>query len=61
VSLHYEEGQPRSNGTVLRSVPGEWLRPFLHGRYDDTVSIMEEMLGEVGQTGQADSAEATTG
>jgi acetoacetate decarboxylase len=61
VSLHYEEGQTRSNGTVLRSVPGEWLRPFLHGRYDDTVSIMEEMLGEVGQTGQADSAEATAG
>ena len=46
ISMHYEEGQTRSNGSVLRSVPGDWLRPFLHGRYDDTVSIMEEVLGE---------------
>jgi len=45
VSMHYEEGTTRSNGKVLRAVPGEWLRPFLHGRYDDTASIMEEMLG----------------
>ncbi len=45
VSVHYEEGRTNSNGTVLRSVPGEWLRPFLHGRYDDTVSIMESFLG----------------
>jgi acetoacetate decarboxylase len=35
VKLEYEEGSTESNGTVLRSVPGEWLLPFLHQRYDD--------------------------
>ena len=35
VSAEYEEGGSESNGTVLRSVPGEWLLPFLHQRYDD--------------------------
>jgi hypothetical protein len=28
-------GQTESNGRVLRPVPGAWLRPFLHQRYDD--------------------------
>ncbi len=32
----YEEGSTQSNGKVLRAVPGEWLLPFLHQRYDDT-------------------------
>lgn len=36
VRMEYEEGTTQSNGTVLRSVPGEWLLPFLHGRYDDS-------------------------
>ncbi len=36
VSMEYEEGSTQSNGTVLRSVPGEWILPFLHQRYDDT-------------------------
>jgi acetoacetate decarboxylase len=35
VSMEYEEGTSRSGGKVLRSVPGEWLLPFLHQRYDD--------------------------
>jgi acetoacetate decarboxylase len=35
VRMEYEEGSTESNGTVLRSVPGEWLLPFLHQRYDD--------------------------
>ena len=35
VRLEYEEGTSQSNGKVLRSVPGEWLLPFLHQRYDD--------------------------
>lgn len=35
VSMEYEEGTTESNGRVLRSVPGEWLLPFLHQRYDD--------------------------
>ncbi|UCE85688.1 MAG: acetoacetate decarboxylase family protein [Deltaproteobacteria bacterium] len=35
VRMEYEEGLTESNGTVLRSVPGAWLLPFLHQRYDD--------------------------
>jgi len=35
VRMEYEEGKTQSNGKVLRSVPGDWFRPFLHGRYDD--------------------------
>ena len=35
VRMEYEEGTTESNGRVLRSVPGEWLLPFLHQRYDD--------------------------
>ena len=35
VRMEYEEGSTESNGSVLRSVPGEWLLPFLHQRYDD--------------------------
>ncbi len=36
LSMHYEEGSTQSNGTVLRSVPGDWVLPFLHQRYGDT-------------------------
>jgi len=35
VTLEYEVGRTESNGKVLRSIPGEWLLPFLHQRYDD--------------------------
>jgi acetoacetate decarboxylase len=35
VSMEYEEGTTRSAGKVLRSVPGDWLVPFLHQRFDD--------------------------
>ncbi len=35
----YEEGGSQSNGKVLRSIPGEWFLPFLHGRYDDASGI----------------------
>ncbi len=35
VRCEYEEGGSQSNGKVLRAIPGEWLLPFLHGRYDD--------------------------
>ncbi len=35
VRLEYEEGTSQSNGRVLRGVPGDWLLPFLHQRYDD--------------------------
>ncbi len=35
VRMEYEKGTAQSDGTVLRSIPGEWLRPFLHQRDDD--------------------------
>jgi acetoacetate decarboxylase len=35
----YEEGGSQSNGKVLRTIPGEWFLPFLHGRYDDASGI----------------------
>ena len=35
IRCEFEEGTSESNGRVLRSVPGDWLLPFLHGRYDD--------------------------
>ena len=35
VQCEYEEGSSQSNGKVLRSVPGDWLLPVLHSRYDD--------------------------
>jgi acetoacetate decarboxylase len=36
VRMEYEVGTTRSNGKVLRTIPGEWLAPFLHQRYDDS-------------------------
>jgi acetoacetate decarboxylase len=33
--MEYEVGRTESSGAVLRAIPGEWLLPFLHGRYDD--------------------------
>ena len=35
VRMEYEEGSSESNGRVLRSIPGDWLLPFLHQRYND--------------------------
>ena len=39
VKMEYEVGNTASNGKVLRSVPGEWLLPFLHQRYDDPSGV----------------------
>jgi len=36
VRMEYEVGTTESNGTVLRTIPGDWMLPFLHQRYDDT-------------------------
>jgi acetoacetate decarboxylase len=36
VKLEYEVGSTQSNGRVLRTIPGDWLLPFLHQRYDDS-------------------------
>jgi acetoacetate decarboxylase len=35
VEFEYAEGTTLSSGRVLRPVPGDWLLPFLHQRYDD--------------------------
>ena len=45
VRMEYEEGTTESNGAVLRSVPGEWMLPFLHQRYDDPSSPGIELPG----------------
>jgi acetoacetate decarboxylase len=45
VSMEYEEGTSQSNGRVLRRVPGEWVLPFLHARYDDTSGDGIEITG----------------
>jgi acetoacetate decarboxylase len=39
ISMEYEEGTAESNGRVLRPVPGEWILPFLHQRYDDPSAV----------------------
>ncbi len=41
--MEYEEGRTESNGKVLRPVPGEWLLPFLHQRYDDPAAAGIEL------------------
>ena len=35
VRIEYEEGTTESNGRILRSLPPEWVLPFLHGRNDE--------------------------
>ncbi len=35
VSIEYAEGATQTSGKLLREVPGEWLMPFFHGRYDE--------------------------
>ena len=52
VSMTYEEGGTKSNGTVLRSVPGEWLRPFLHTRYDDVAGMLAASSTEAEATAE---------
>jgi acetoacetate decarboxylase len=43
VRAEYEEGTTQSAGRVLRAVPGDWILPFLHGRYDDTSGVGVEV------------------
>ncbi|MFN8625024.1 MAG: acetoacetate decarboxylase family protein [Candidatus Binatia bacterium] len=40
VSMLYEEGMSHSSGKVLRSIPAEWLVPYLHQRYDDITPML---------------------
>jgi len=35
VEFEFAEGTTESSGRVLRPVPGDWLLPFIHQRYDE--------------------------
>lgn len=39
VSVEYDEGRTASSGTVLRSVPEDYVLPFMHQRYDDMSQV----------------------
>lgn len=39
ISLQYAEGKTITSGKILRSIPGEWLAPYIHQRYDDKESV----------------------
>lgn len=43
--MEFAEGASRTSGEVLRSVPGEWLQPFLGQRYDEPQEGIEVVLG----------------
>ena len=45
VNMEYEEGKVQSSGKIVRSIPGEWLLPFFHGRYDDISGDSIEISG----------------
>ena len=46
--MELAEGASKTSGQVLRSVPGEWLRPFLVQRYDDPQEGIEISLASEG-------------
>lgn len=44
VSMELAEGASVTSGEILRTVPGEWLEPFLVQRYDDPTRGIEVAL-----------------
>ena len=48
--MELAEGASRTGGEVLRSVPGEWLQPFLVQRYDEPQEGIEVTLASEGQS-----------
>lgn len=44
IRMELGEGASRTSGEVLRTVPGEWLQPFLVQRYDDPHAGIEIVL-----------------
>ncbi len=48
IRMEFAEGASRTGGKVLRSVPGEWLQPFLVQRYDDPQEGVEISLASEG-------------
>jgi len=51
--MELAEGASRTGGEVLRSVPGEWLLPFLVQRYDEPQEGIEIALASEGQRSHA--------
>jgi acetoacetate decarboxylase len=39
LSMQYAEGNTNTSGKILRSIPGDWLAPFIHQRYDDVETV----------------------
>ena len=33
--MEFAERASSQRGEIIRTVPGEWIRPFVHQRYDD--------------------------
>ncbi|MGB3051403.1 MAG: acetoacetate decarboxylase family protein [Polyangiales bacterium] len=50
IRMELAEGASRTGGEVLRSVPGEWLQPFLVQRYDDPQEGIEVALASEGHS-----------
>ena len=50
IRMELAEGASRTGGEVLRSVPGEWLQPFLVQRYDEPQEGIEVTLASEGQS-----------
>ena len=38
VHMEYAEGATKTSGKILEIVPGDWLAPFIHQRYDDKIT-----------------------
>jgi len=43
VSMVYTQGGTVNSGKILRSIPGEWVAPFINQRYDDPVDAPLEV------------------
>jgi hypothetical protein len=33
--MEFAERSSKQHGEIITTVPGEWVRPFVHQRYDD--------------------------
>ena len=53
VRMEFAEGASKTGGEVLRSVPGEWLQPFLVQRYDEPQEGIEIPLASEKQASNA--------
>jgi acetoacetate decarboxylase len=49
IRMELAEGASRTGGEVLRSVPGEWLQPYLVQRYDEPQEGIEIALASEGK------------